>query len=78
MGVPMIPVPVIPQAPLAIRPTGAPVAASIPPPTTSVAPVVDANAANNTAAADGPPPAKKARTEDDLESEADWLMKVFL
>ncbi|KAL3993662.1 Pre-mRNA splicing factor PRP21 like family protein [Acanthocheilonema viteae] len=76
IGVPMIPVPVIPQTPLAVRPTSTPVAAQISPPATSSAPVVDTNATTNTSVGDGPPPAKKARTEDELESEADWLTKV--
>uniref|UniRef100_A0A0R3RT98 Splicing factor 3A subunit 1 n=1 Tax=Elaeophora elaphi TaxID=1147741 RepID=A0A0R3RT98_9BILA len=76
IGVPMIPVPVIPQTPLAVRPTGTPVTTPIPPPATSSAPVIDTSAATNAPTGDGPPPAKKARTEDELESEADWLMKV--
>lgn len=74
----MIPVPVMPQTPLAVRPTNTSVAPPIPPPTTSSATAVDTNAAGNAPAGDGPTPAKKARTEDELESEADWLTKVLL
>lgn len=73
----MIPVPVLPQTPLAVRPTGTSVTAPIPPPATSSAPAIDTNATANAPVGDGPPPVKKARTEDELESEADWLTKVL-
>lgn len=77
MGVPIIPVPVIPQPPIAVRPSGpSPVAPPIPTVPTSTAPSTDASSVATQSAGDGPPPAKKARTEDELESEADWLMKV--
>ncbi|EJW87361.1 hypothetical protein WUBG_01726 [Wuchereria bancrofti] len=76
IGVPMIPVPVIPQTPLAVRPAGTPVTAPIPPPATSTASATDTNPTTNAPVGDGPPPAKKARTEDELESEALWLTKV--
>ncbi|OZC07576.1 hypothetical protein X798_05441 [Onchocerca flexuosa] len=75
IGVPMIPVPVIPQTPLTVRSTNAS-AVPIPPPATSNAPVVETNATTNASAGDGAPPAKKARTEDELESEDVWLTKV--
>ncbi|VDO13175.1 unnamed protein product, partial [Brugia timori] len=55
---------------------GAPVTAPIPPPATSTTPTADTNSTINAPVGDGPPPAKKARTEDDLESEALWLTKV--
>ncbi|VDN55427.1 unnamed protein product [Dracunculus medinensis] len=65
IAVPIIPMPTMPQAtlpPINGIPAAVPSAPceNIPPPPDS----------------DGPPPIKKARTEDELESESDWLSKV--
>ncbi|VDM37634.1 unnamed protein product [Toxocara canis] len=69
IAVPIIPVPVIPQPPLGIRP---PASVALPNPPAPM-PTIPVPAPPQ---ADGAPPAKKARTEEDLESEASWLAKV--
>ncbi|VDD86135.1 unnamed protein product [Enterobius vermicularis] len=67
VSVPMIPVPVMPQPTVGLRPV-VPVAIPTPaiPPTDTSAVVTPTEG----------PPTKRARTEDELESEADWLTKV--
>uniref|UniRef100_A0A0N5ADX1 Splicing factor 3A subunit 1 n=1 Tax=Syphacia muris TaxID=451379 RepID=A0A0N5ADX1_9BILA len=67
LSVPMIPVPVIPQPAVGLRPV---VPVAIPTPAPAVAEVT------TTVSVPEGPPAKRARTEDELESEADWLTKV--
>lgn len=65
----MIPVPVMPQPTVGLRPV-VPVAIPTPaiPPTDTSAVVTPTEG----------PPTKRARTEDELESEADWLTKVLV
>lgn len=77
LAVPLIPVPIIPQPPVGIRP---PVAVPVPAPPIkppAETPATPAAAASTaTATASEGPPAKRARTEEDLISEAEWLTQV--
>lgn len=67
----------MPQPPLPMRaPAPSVVAATIPAP--PVAPAAPAPVVPPAPTNDDQPPAKKPRTEDELESEADWLNKVII
>ncbi|VDK21414.1 unnamed protein product, partial [Anisakis simplex] len=80
VAVPIIPVPVIPQPPMSTVPVNVPLPstpATIPQPlNANIVPPLPTGGAPSQQQSDGAPPAKRARTEDDLESEADWLAKV--